>query len=92
MQLLWPQMPVLQQPAARVGWAVGSACSGRHGCARRYGAYLLFQLKTHASFFSESEGDNQPVLSLVAALLVLTGITLVVAVSSECVPEIVWDT
>lgn len=50
----------------------------------RYGAYLLFQLKTHASFFSESEGDNQPVLSLVAALLVLTGITLVVAVSSEC--------
>ena len=51
---------------------------------RRYGAYLLFQLKTHASFFSEGEGDNQPVLSLVAALLVLTGITLVVAVSSEC--------
>ena len=55
---------------------------------RRYGAYLLFQLKTHASFFSEGEGDNQPVLSLVAALLVLTGITLVVAVSSECAPAV----
>ena len=61
---------------------------GHMAALRRYGAYLLFQLKTHASFFSESEGDNQPVLSLVAALLVLTGITLVVAVSSECAPAV----
>lgn len=53
-------------------------------CARRYGCYLLFQLKTHSQFFNESEDESQPALSLLAALLVLGGITAVVAVCSEC--------
>ncbi|KAK9915517.1 hypothetical protein WJX75_000169 [Coccomyxa subellipsoidea] len=48
-----------------------------------YLCYLLFQLKTHSSFFSESEGEGEPALSLVAALAALTGITVVVAVCSE---------
>jgi Ca2+/H+ antiporter len=53
----------------------------------RYLLYLLFQLKTHSSFFSEeAEGGSPPALSLVAALLTLAGITIVVAVCSECAP------
>ena len=51
---------------------------------RRYLCYLLFQLKTHSQFFSEGGDDAQPALSLAAALAVLTGITVVVAVCSEC--------
>ncbi len=54
--------------------------------AGRYLCYLLFQLKTHSSFFSESEGDGEPALSLVAALGALAGITCIVAVCSECAP------
>ena len=51
--------------------------------ARRYGCYLLFQLKTHASFFKESTEESAPALSLVAAMATLTGVTIIVAVSSE---------
>jgi Ca2+/H+ antiporter len=60
------------------GWRDAVRCCGRYLC------YLLFQLKTHSSFFSESEGEGEPALSLVAALAALTGITVVVAVCSEC--------
>jgi len=49
----------------------------------RYGCYLLFQLKTHSSFFQDSEEESTPALSLVAALVTLTGVTIIVAVSSE---------
>jgi len=49
----------------------------------RYGCYLLFQLKTHSSFFQDSGEESTPALSLVAALLTLTGVTIIVAVSSE---------
>ena len=49
----------------------------------RYGCYLLFQLKTHASFFKESTEESTPALSLVAAMATLTGVTIIVAVSSE---------
>jgi Ca2+:H+ antiporter len=49
-----------------------------------YVCYLFFQLKTHRDWFTgESDGEDTPALSLVAALGVLTGITLVVAVASE---------
>ena len=53
------------------------------GIRCRYGCYLLFQLKTHASFFKESSEESAPALSLVAAMLTLTGVTVIVAVSSE---------
>ncbi|CAL8470121.1 g9663 [Coccomyxa elongata] len=48
-----------------------------------YLCYLLFQLKTHSSFFSDSEGEGTPALSLIAALGALAGITVIVAVCSE---------
>ncbi|BDA44139.1 Ca(2+)/H(+) antiporter [Coccomyxa sp. Obi] len=48
-----------------------------------YLCYLLFQLKTHSSFFSDSEGEGTPALSLVAALGALAGIAVIVAVCSE---------
>ena len=55
---------------------------------RRYACYLLFQLKTHNSFFDsdDDEGASQPALSLLAALGCLAGITVIVAVASECGP------
>ena len=51
---------------------------------RRYCCYLLFQLRTHASYFSaEEEGEDEPVLSLSGALGLLAAITVVVAICSE---------
>ena len=66
--------------------------------ARRYCFYLFFQLKTHRDSMGESadgdgggaqaDGDGDagdgPALSLLGALSVLTGITALVAVASEC--------
>lgn len=62
----------------------------------RYACYLLFSLKTHNQAFEqhdddENEGENGddekheevPVLSLSGAFLMLTSITVMVAVSSE---------
>jgi len=50
-----------------------------------YALYLLFQLNTHAELFSgdEDEGGEQPALSVGAATFLLTGITVLVAFSSE---------
>ena len=62
----------------------------RRGSARSYLCYLLFTLKTHSSVTTglgnESAAVEQetPALSLSAALLTLSGITVVVAVCSEC--------
>ena len=70
--------------------ACPSACTAGKGtlldsslCCR-YGAYLFFQLKTHGDFFSGEDNEEQPSLSLSGALALLTAITLVVAVASEC--------
>ena len=58
------------------------------GCARgRYLCYLLFTLKTHSAAtepLQEGQEPETPALSLSAALLTLCGITVVVAVCSEC--------
>ncbi len=60
--------------------------------ARSYALYLVFQLYTHADMFDEVEGDHpdggeedeeEPQLSLPAALLMLTAITVCVAFASE---------
>lgn len=68
----------------QLAWEVYEIGLTLHGCGGRYLCYLLFQLKTHSSFFSESEGEGEPALSLVAALFALTAITVIVAVCSEC--------
>eukprot|EP00884_Botryococcus_braunii_P017949 jgi/Botrbrau1/4838/Bobra.0325s0049.1 len=49
-----------------------------------YILYLFFQLKTHhTAFAGEDEDPEPPALSLVAALLTLSGITVIVAICSE---------
>ncbi len=59
---------------------------------RSYAFYLVFQLYTHADMFDEVEGDHpdgaseeeeEPQLSLPAALILLTAITVSVSFSSE---------
>ena len=52
----------------------------------RYGCYLFFQLKTHGDMFKGESSDETPSLSLSGALGLLTAITLIVAVASECAP------
>lgn len=63
-----------------------------HKQACRYACYLLFSLKTHNQAFQnegeEGEGGEEkheevPVLSLAGAFLMLTSITVMVAISSE---------
>ena len=50
----------------------------------RYVAYLFFQLKTHKAMFNpEEEDEEEPAMSLTAAVIGLTGITVVVAISAE---------
>ena len=50
----------------------------------RYVCYLAFQLHTHHNLFQGDDGDEEePVLSLPAALLMLAGITALVAFCSE---------
>ena len=74
------QFLLVVRSASSTGWM--SSCSSLlPEC--RYGCYLLFQLKTHSSFFQDSGEESTPALSLVAALLTLTGVTIIVAVSSE---------
>lgn len=52
------------------------------GC--RYGGYLYFQLKTHKAIFSPEEEDaEEPAMSLTAAIIGLTGVTVIVAISAE---------
>lgn len=51
----------------------------------RYLCYLMFQLKTHKDLFASEESEDQPALSLAGALLLLSTITVIVAVCSECV-------
>ena len=47
-------------------------------------AYLFFQLKTHRAMFSgEEEDEEEPVMSLTAAVIGLTGVTVIVAISAE---------
>ena len=61
-----------------------SACGRSRG---RYLCYLLFTLKTHQAATEPLQDDEEPetpALSLSAALLGLSGITVVVAVCSEC--------
>jgi hypothetical protein len=56
----------------------------------RYLCYLVFQLKTHKDVFddngdsSDAHGGDLPALSLSGALVLLAGITVIVAVCSEC--------
>lgn len=50
----------------------------------RYVLYLFFQLKTHNSVFAEDHEESEPpALSLLTALGVLSGITVIVAICSE---------
>lgn len=50
----------------------------------RYVAYLFFQLKTHKAMFNpEEEDEEEPAMSLTAAVIGLTGITVIVAISAE---------
>jgi Ca2+:H+ antiporter len=49
----------------------------------RYFCYLYFQLKTHAECFSGDEDGDEPALSLLGALGLLTIITIIVAINSE---------
>ena len=52
------------------------------GC--RYVGYLYFQLKTHKAIFSpEDEDAEEPAMSLTAAIIGLTGVTVIVAISAE---------
>lgn len=47
-------------------------------------AYLFFQLKTHKAMFNpEEEDEEEPAMSLTAAVIGLTAITVVVAISAE---------
>lgn len=64
----------------------------------RYASYLLFSLKTHNQAFEASNGgeddgeededkeEETVVLSLFGAFFMLTAITVMVAISSECAP------
>ena len=59
--------------------------TGRASCCR-YVAYLFFQLKTHRTMFNETgeeEDEEEPVMSLTAAVIGLSGVTVVVAISAE---------
>ncbi|MEW5317918.1 MAG: hypothetical protein WDW38_009178 [Sanguina aurantia] len=49
-----------------------------------YGCYLFFQLKTHKEEFQGEESGEEPMLSLVMAIGLLTIITIIVAFASEC--------
>lgn len=51
--------------------------------ACRYLSYLGFQLHTHHDLFKGDDGDEEPIMSFAGAILVLTGITVLVAVCSE---------
>lgn len=68
--------------ASTLAWPLELLLDSGPWCS--YGAYLFFQLKTHGDFFSGEDNDEQPSLSLSGALALLTAITLVVAVASEC--------
>ena len=53
-----------------------------HGC--RYIGYLFFQLKTHKAMFNpEEEEEEEPAMSLTAAVIGLSGVTVIVAISAE---------
>ncbi len=61
-------------------------------CVHRYGAYLYFQLVTHHEIFNETtpgatdlDDDEEPQLSVGAAMIMLTCITITVSFCSECV-------
>lgn len=62
--------------------AVAVSCVAVLFC--RYVAYLFFQLKTHKAMFNPDEEDEEePAMSLTAAVIGLTAITVVVAISAE---------
>lgn len=48
-----------------------------------YLSYLAFQLFTHVNLFVADTEEDEPSLSMVGAILTLTGITVVVAFASE---------
>ncbi|CAG8611132.1 5395_t:CDS:2 [Paraglomus occultum] len=49
-----------------------------------YGLYLLFQLKTHVHLYvTEDEDDQEPELTLLISLLLLAGVTVIVALCGE---------
>lgn len=53
-----------------------------YGC--RYVGYLFFQLKTHKAMFNpEEEEEEEPAMSLTAAVIGLSGVTVIVAISAE---------
>ncbi|KAL3135961.1 hypothetical protein ABBQ32_007005 [Trebouxia sp. C0010 RCD-2024] len=57
-----------------------------------YVGYLFFQLKTHKAIFSpEDEDAEEPAMSLTAAIIGLTGITVVVAISAEFLTDAISD-
>lgn len=76
-----------------------AACEAHEECPCRYACYLLFSLKTHNQAFENHDDDDDdkeegeedgedkheevPVLSLSGAFLMLSSITVMVAVSSE---------
>jgi hypothetical protein len=45
--------------------------------------YLAFQLVTHYDIFCDAEDEHEPMLTFFGALLMLTVITVLVAVASE---------
>ncbi|DBB15303.1 TPA: hypothetical protein ACH3X3_003560 [Trebouxia sp. C0006] len=58
-----------------------------------YVAYLFFQLKTHRTMFNETdeEDEEEPVMSLTAAVIGLSGVTVVVAISAEFLTDAISD-
>lgn len=57
-----------------------------------YIAYLFFQLKTHKAIFSpEEEDEEEPAMSLTAAVIGLTGVTVIVAISAEFLTDAITD-
>ncbi|DBA98929.1 TPA: hypothetical protein ACH3X1_014674 [Trebouxia sp. C0004] len=57
-----------------------------------YIAYLFFQLKTHRAMFNpEEEDEEEPVMSLTAAVIGLSGVTVVVAISAEFLTDAISD-
>ncbi|CAG8560463.1 5211_t:CDS:2 [Paraglomus brasilianum] len=49
-----------------------------------YGLYLLFQLKTHTELYlTEDEDEQEPELTLPVAMLLLAGVTVIVAVCGD---------
>lgn len=75
-------------PMQAVLLPVSRICAMISACA--YCAYILFQLVTHREAMAEEEGDGdeeEPTVSIISAILLLCGTTVVVGFSSEFLVE-----